>query len=115
MFLSNPPLENQNEVSFVGITQYAKKNFLQNFCLFSKMKLFIVKRLTMAKRLYRELTDATKSKISNSMKNFHRNQNIDDKRQTNNKKSISMQRYWSAIRHKPTGITSNTTIEDIML
>ena len=79
------------------------------------MKLFIVKRLTMAKRLYRELTNFTKSKISNSLKNFHRNQNVEDKRQTNKKKSISMQRYWSQIGHKPTGITSDTTIEDIML
>lgn len=79
------------------------------------MKLFIVKRLNMARRLYRELTDVTKSKISNSMKNFHSNQNVEDKRQTNKKKSISMQRYWSGIGHKPTGTTNSTTIEDIML
>jgi ribosomal protein S2 len=69
----------------------------------------------MARRLYRELTNFTKSKISNSLKNFHRNQNVEDKRQTNKKKSISMQRYWNQIGHKPTGITSDTTIEDIML
>ena len=69
----------------------------------------------MARRLYRELTDATKSKISNSMHTFHMNQNVEDKRQTNKKKSISMQRFWSQIGHKPTGITSDTTIEDIML
>lgn len=69
----------------------------------------------MARRLYRELTNVIKSKISNSLKNFHRNQNVEDKRQTNKKKSISMQRYWSGIGHKPTGITNSTTIEDIML
>jgi hypothetical protein len=62
MFLSKPPLKNQNEVGFVSITRYAKKNFLQKFCLFSKMKLFIVKRLTMAKRIYRELNDDIKKK-----------------------------------------------------
>lgn len=54
MFLSKPPLKNQNEVSFVGITQYAKKNFLQKFQLFSKMKLFIVKRLTIWQEDYTE-------------------------------------------------------------
>lgn len=69
----------------------------------------------MAKRLYRELSDATKDKISNGMKLHHRNQSIEQRRQSNNKKSISMQRYWSQIGHKPTGITSDTTIEDIML
>lgn len=69
----------------------------------------------MARRLYRELTNVIKSKISNSLKNFHRNQNVEDKRQTNKKKSISMQRYWSGIGHKPTGITNSATIEDIML
>ena len=69
----------------------------------------------MARRLYRELTNVTKSKISNSLKNFHRNQNDEDKRQTNKKKSISMQRYWNQLGHNPTGITSDTTIEDIML
>jgi ribosomal protein S2 len=69
----------------------------------------------MARRLYRELTNFTKSKISNSLKNFHRNQNVEDKRQTNKKKSISMQRYWSRIGHKQTGTTNSTTIEDIML
>jgi hypothetical protein len=54
MFLSKPPLKNQNEVGFVSITRYAKKNFLQKFQLFSKMKLFIVKRLTIWQEDYTE-------------------------------------------------------------
>lgn len=106
MFLSKPPLENQNEVSFVGITQYAKKNFLQKFQLFSKMKLFIVNKLTMAKRLYRELNDNVKKKISDSMKDFHKRQNIEDKRRVNKLKSASMQHYWNSIPHRRTGDTS---------
>lgn len=57
------------------------------------MKLFIVKRLTMAKRIYRELTDEVKKKISDSMKTYHKNQNIEDKRRINKKKSSSMQHY----------------------
>ena len=47
----------------------------------------------MAKRIYRELTDEVKKKISDSMKTYHKNQNIEDKRRINKKKSSSMQYY----------------------
>lgn len=72
------------------------------------MKLFIVKRLTMAKRIYRELNDDIKKKISDSMKAYHKNQNIEDKRRINKKKSSSMQHYWNSIGNRPTTYTGDT-------
>ena len=54
----------------------------------------------MAKRLYRELNDDVKKKISDSMKDFHKRQNIEDKRRVNKLKSASMQHYWNSIPHR---------------
>jgi hypothetical protein len=64
------------------------------------MKLFIVKRLTMARRCYRELSDETKKKISDGMKDFHSHRTIDSKRSSARKQSASMQRYWLSIPNK---------------
>lgn len=62
----------------------------------------------MASRIYRELTDEVKKKISDSMKTYHKNQNIEDKRRINKKKSSSMQHYWSGIGNRPTTYTYDT-------
>lgn len=68
----------------------------------------------MAKRFYRELSDETKQKISNSMKKFHKNNDEVKKQQTSQKQSRSMQDYWRHIPHKRQS-GNNATIEDIML
>ena len=54
----------------------------------------------MAKRYYRELSDETKKKISDGMKDFHSNRTIDSKRSSAKKQSASMQRYWQSIPNK---------------
>lgn len=79
---------------------YAEKNFFGFFVFFQKFKLFIVNRLTMAKRIYRELTDDVKKSISDSMKNYHKSMTYDDKQRVNNKRSSSMLRYWAGILSK---------------
>ena len=62
----------------------------------------------MAKRIYRELSDEVRKKISDSMIIYHKNQNIEDKRRINKKKSSSMQHYWSGIGNGPTTYTDDT-------
>lgn len=52
------------------------------------------------KRMYRELNDDVKKKISDSMKNYHKSMNYDDKQRVNNKRSSSMLRYWAGIPSK---------------
>ena len=42
------------------------------------------------------------------MKAYHKNQNIEDKRRINKKKSSSMQLYWSSIGNRPTTYTGDT-------
>ena len=51
-------------------------------------------------RMYRELNDDVKKKISDSMKNYHKSMTYDDKQRVNNKRSSSMLRYWAGIPHK---------------
>ena len=68
----------------------------------------------MAQRFYRELSDETKQKISNSMKAYHKNNDAVKKQQASQKQSRSMQDYWRRIPHKRQS-DSSATIEDIML
>lgn len=51
----------------------------------------------MAKRIYRELGDDVKKKISDSMKELHKHMTYDKKTALNNKKSDSLKRYWAGI------------------
>ena len=52
------------------------------------------------KRIYRELSDATKQKISNSMKQFHSNKTAAQIQSTAEKQSKAMKKYWSNIPSK---------------
>ena len=63
----------------------------------------------MAHRIDRSVNDATKKKISDSMKRYHQNRTEEEKRQTNAKRSASAREYWSHIPPK------RTSIEDIMI
>ena len=64
------------------------------------MKLFIVKRLTMAKRIYRELSQEVKDKISSGMRKYHQQMGYDEKKKINRQKSDSLKRYWESIPNK---------------
>ena len=52
------------------------------------------------KRQYREQSDETKQKISNSMKDYHKNKGINAARACASKQSQAMKRYWSGIPSK---------------
>ena len=53
------------------------------------------------KRLYRNLSDETKEKISQSMKNFHSNiKTTEQARSTASKLSSSLKRYWDTVPYK---------------
>ena len=54
----------------------------------------------MGQRFYREHKTETIKKISDSMKDFHANRSIDDKRATSEKQSMSMKRYWEGIPYQ---------------
>lgn len=70
----------------------------------------------MTRRIYRELSNEIRQKISDGMKRHHQEMSIDTKRATNKKRSESQKRYWSSIPHKQTGVThNNATMQDIML
>lgn len=69
----------------------------------------------MTRRIYRELSNEIRQKISDGMKRHHQEMSIDTKRAANKKRSESQRRYWSSIPHKQTGATDNATMQDIML
>jgi hypothetical protein len=69
----------------------------------------------MTRRIYRELSNELRQKISDGMKKHHQEMSIDTKRAANKKRSESQRRYWSSIPHKQTGATDNATMQDIML
>ena len=52
------------------------------------------------KRQYRELSDSTKQKISNSMKQVHSNKTAAQIQSTAEKQSQSMKNYWKNIPSK---------------
>ena len=49
------------------------------------------------KRIYRELNDDVKKKISDSMKKYHQQMTYDKKTALNNKRSDSLKKYWAKI------------------
>lgn len=70
----------------------------------------------MTRRIYRELSNEIRQKISDGMKKHHQEMSIDTKMAANKKRSESQKRYWSSIPHKQTGVThNNATMQDIML
>ena len=52
------------------------------------------------KRIYRELNDDVKKKISDSMKKYHQQMTYDKKTAINNKRSDSLKKYWANIQSK---------------
>ena len=69
----------------------------------------------MTRRIYRELSNEIRQKISDGMKKHHQEMSIDTKMAANKKRSESQKRYRCSIRHKQTGATDNATMQDIML
>ena len=51
-------------------------------------------------RIYRELSNDTKKKISDSMKDYHRRMTYDERQRINAKQSESQKRYWARIPNK---------------
>lgn len=54
------------------------------------------------KRIYRELPDNTKQKISTSMKQYHANKTAAQEQTTSKRQSEAMKRYWATIPQKST-------------
>ena len=52
------------------------------------------------KRIYRELPDNTKQKISTSMKQYHANKTAAQEQTTSQRQSEAMKRYWATIPQK---------------
>ena len=52
------------------------------------------------KRIYRELSDNTKKKISTSMKQYHTNKTAAQTQRTSERQSQAMKKYWSNIPSK---------------
>ena len=52
------------------------------------------------KRIYGELSDNTKKKISTSMRQFHANKTAAQTQSTSEKQSQAMKKYWSNIPSK---------------
>ena len=69
----------------------------------------------MTRRIYRELSNELRQKISDGMKRHHQEMSIDTKLAANKKRSESQKRYWCSIPHKQTGATDNAPMQDIML
>lgn len=59
-------------------------------------------------RIYRNLSDETKKKIADGVKNSYANKSIDDKRAAAKKRSESMKNYWAKIPFKPNGGSDET-------
>ena len=51
-------------------------------------------------RMYRELSDEIKKKISDSMQQYHKQMTYDEKTRINKLKSASQKRYWEGIPSK---------------
>ena len=51
-------------------------------------------------RMYRELSDETKKKISDSMQQYHKQMTYDEKTRINKLTSASQKRYWEGIPSK---------------
>ena len=68
------------------------------------------------KRLYRNLSDETKEKISKSMKNFHSNvKTTEQARQTSKKLSSSLKNYWDRVPTRSEYDNSNhVTMKDFL-
>ena len=68
------------------------------------------------KRLYRNLSDETKEKISKSMKNFHSNvKTTEQARQTSKKLSSSLKNYWDRVPTRSEYNNSNhVTMKDFL-
>ena len=54
------------------------------------------------KRIYRELPDNTKKKISTSMKKYNANKTAAQEQTTSKRQSEAMKRYWATIPQKST-------------
>lgn len=68
------------------------------------------------KRQYREQSDETKQKISNSMKQYHQTKSTNAARACASKQSQAMKRYWQAIPSKSEYQTnqSNLTMQQFL-
>lgn len=69
----------------------------------------------MGQRVFRELSDETKRKISDAMKRYHHDNrnNVEANRKTSAKRSEALKRYWERIPSRKQG--QGATIQDIML
>ena len=63
-------------------------------------------------RIYRELSDDIKKKISDALKKHYAEQGTEEKRKANRNKSEALKRYWANI---PSKKNEDTTITDAML
>ena len=62
-------------------------------------------------RVYRELDDAVKQRISDGMKIYHQNSTTAQKQSRANKISMKLKDYWSGI---PSKSDYNTTMQDYL-
>ena len=60
-------------------------------------------------RIYRELPDEVKQKISASLKAYHASQSAAQKRHTNDKIANSLRQYWQSIPSKSASDGTNHT------
>lgn len=63
----------------------------------------------MAQRMYRELDDSVKQKISQSLKDYHARKSDTTKQKTNNAIANSLRQYWATIPSKSTSNGTNHT------
>ena len=60
-------------------------------------------------RIYRELPDEVKQKISASLKAYHASQSEANKQKTRNAQAASMRQYWQTVASKSASDGSNHT------
>lgn len=66
-------------------------------------------------RIYRELDDEVKQKISASMKAYHASQSEASKQKVRNKQAASARAYWATIPSKSASDgTNHTTMNDLI-
>jgi len=63
----------------------------------------------MAQRMYRELPDEVKQKISQSLKDYHAHKSETQKQHTNNRIAYSLRQYWASIPQKSASDGTNHT------
>lgn len=63
----------------------------------------------MAQRMYRELPDEVKQKISQSLKDYHAHKSETQKQHTNNRIAYSLRQYWASIPKKSASDGTNHT------